>query len=52
MSQKVSLVYPIEALNINNPKFEELRKQDFSYFKAKSNSKFEINYKLVKMKLL
>lgn len=37
MSQKTSTIYPIEALNINNPKFEEKRKQNFEFFKAKSN---------------
>ncbi len=37
MSQKTSLLYPIEPLNINNPKFEELRKQDYAFFKQKSN---------------
>lgn len=36
MSQKTSTIYPIEALNINNPKYEEKRKLDFEYFKSKS----------------
>ena len=36
MSQKTSTIYPIEALNINNLKFEENRKKNFEFFKAKS----------------
>lgn len=39
MSQKTSTNYPIEALNINNPKFEENRKKNFEFFKAKSKLK-------------
>lgn len=37
MSQKTSTIYPIEALNVSNPKYEENRKKDFEFFKAKSN---------------
>ena len=38
MSQKTSTIYPIEALNVTNDKFEELRKRDFNFFKAKSKN--------------
>jgi len=40
MSQKNSTIYPIEALNIDNPKFEESRKQNYDFFKAKSKNLF------------
>lgn len=39
MSQKTSTIYPIEALNTNNPKFEENRKQNFEFFRTKSKEK-------------
>ena len=37
MSHKTSPLFPIEPINQNNEKFEIQRKQDFSFFKAKSN---------------
>ncbi len=40
MSHKNSSLFPIEPLNQFNEKFENQRKQDFNFFKAKSKKIF------------
>jgi hypothetical protein len=38
MSHKSSTLFPIEPLNKSNENYDNHRKQDFNFFKAKSKS--------------